>query len=147
MICMLLYSLRSASQQVSFSIQNVLRRPLWYTYTASDIEASMACSLRHGCPNPQGTGTVPDVRTVSISVWRTLHNGVLESWDTFGLTVADSRPIEHIDVKTSDGSQAGSIKGIRSRLKVSEALPRNFISNAAVTSSCMLACWIKILTG
>lgn len=68
---------------------------------------------------------MPDVRTVSVCVWHTLHNGVLESWDNFGLTLVESRPAEHIDVKASDGSQAGSIKGIRSRLKVSTTLPLN----------------------
>ena len=69
---------------------------------------------------------MPDVRTVSVCVWRTLHNGVLESRDNFGLTLVESRPAEHIDVKASDGSQAGSsIKGIRSRLKVSTTLPLN----------------------
>jgi hypothetical protein len=68
---------------------------------------------------------MPDVRTVSVSVWRTLHNGVLEPWDNFGLTVDESRPAERIDVKASDGSQAGSIKGIRSRLKVSTPLLLN----------------------
>ena len=59
-------------------------------------------------------------KNVSISVWRTMKSGVLEPWLDFKLVLDESRPAEQIEVKKgTEGSQEGSVRGLRSRLKVS----------------------------
>ena len=66
----------------------------------------------------QDAEATPGEGIVSISVWRTLQNGVLEPWADFKLAVDASKPAEEITVSGPDGSAKDSVKRMRSRLKV-----------------------------
>ncbi len=80
------------------------------------------CESERKCPAilgmVQDAEAVPGEEIVSVSVWRTLQNGVLEPWADFRLSVDTGKPAEMITVKGSDGSGKDSVKGSRSRLKV-----------------------------
>lgn len=67
----------------------------------------------------QDRGALPGEGVVSVSVWRTLPNGVLEPWAEVKLSVDTSKPAEMVTVRGSDGSGKDSVTGRRSRLKVS----------------------------
>jgi len=60
---------------------------------------------------------------VSISVWHTLQNGVLEPWSDFKLIVDTGKPEEQINVKGSDGDKQECVRGKRSRLRVRDLRP------------------------
>ena len=55
---------------------------------------------------------------MSISVWHTLQNGVLEPWSDLKLVVDTGKPEEEISVKGSDGGKRDCVKGRRSKLRV-----------------------------
>ena len=82
--------------------------------------ALTCCATRWKRVSVQGVlGTLQDgegAEVVSVSVWRTNQNGVLEPWADFKLSVDTSKPAETITVRGSEGG--GSATGSRSRLKV-----------------------------
>ena len=65
---------------------------------------------------------------MSISVWHTLQNGVLEPWSDFKLIVDTDKPEEEISVKGSDGDKQDSVTGKRSRLRVRDLHPSMLIT-------------------